>query len=326
MRRYIRQSGRSFWTIGLGFAAGVIFVAVASGLRVPSMPGQAGSLLRKSEDTQMRHPAKPESPVPENPISSLDEALTESVAAPPTPEQGRECIKKITDRNMFSRARTTASGGGIHGGSRTETRANEPLPFRLVGTVVLNKGDSYAVLEFSETKAQDVYRVGQTIGDARIESIEQNEVVVLHDGSRRTLGLVLTGHPSTEAGLAAVPVSTQTGPEELVRVVANGNRQINTAVASSQARRAAQSFLRKIKLSPSDDGAGLCISGLGDSTMAKLVGLRDGDVIQAVNNHPVANRRQAVQVLKKAHQLGRAQLTVVRDQQPRSLAFQTDSW
>jgi len=91
----------------------------------------------------------------------------------------------------------------------------------------------------------------------------------------------------------------------------------------------ARSFLSKMKLSPlpaSGQAAGLRVSGLGDSTMAALVGLRDGDVIQSINGQSVPNRRKATQVLKKARQLGSARLQLLRGQEQKSLAFHAGSW
>ena len=71
---------------------------------------------------------------------------------------------------------------------------------------------------------------------------------------------------------------------------------------------------------------GLKISGLGDSAMAQLVGLRDGDVIEAVNGHVVTNQRKAAQVLRKARMLGSAEIELVRGQERKSLALRAGSW
>jgi len=247
----------------------------------------------------------------------------------------------ITKRNIFQKGWAAASrtdspartDTGPAGEAQTQAQTKPPLAFRLLGTVASEEATSYAVLEASESRAQDIYRIGQTIGDARIEKIEQNRVVVLRHGSHEVLELVLTGPPAAPTrpvtAAAPAPAATQSRPEELVRVAADGGRQINTAAPSSQISQAAQSFLHAIKLSPhvvDGQSVGLRISGLGDSMMAQLVGLRDGDVIRTVNGHPVTSHSKAVQVLNKARQVGRAELGFLRDQESPSLAFRTSAW
>ncbi|MEN6575284.1 MAG: hypothetical protein ABFD90_02990 [Phycisphaerales bacterium] len=216
--------------------------------------------------------------------------------------------------------------------ARSRSEQGQGLPFRLVGTIVDEKGPSFALLENASTKAQDLYRVGDRIGDSRIDRIEQNNVFVSTLGVRQVLTLVL-GPLESKAGMAVAvepPAPAQLGGQngEMLRVVSNTERQINTRASSSSADQAAK-LLGKMKLKPhTTDGAsdGLCVSGLGDSVMAQLSGLQDGDVIQSINGHPVPNQRKAAQVLQKARRLGAAQLELKRGQEKRSLAFRPGSW
>jgi len=336
--RYVGRSSGLFWAVTLGFAAGAICVSIAPSLRSPSVQGQADSWISESDSTSLRRSVAAVSSVDRSPASSSQPLEGESIKHLAWADQGLQCIETITARNIFRRGRNPASrsdspsssdSGEVAG--QTQAQATRPPLFRLLGTVASDERDSYAVLEMIETKAQDIYRIGQTIGDARIDRIEQNRVVVVRDGSREILELVLTGQPSTHAPVntALPPSVAQSGPEELVRIMADGNRQINTAASFSQASQMARSYLSNMRLSPSvvdGESGGLRISGLEDSTMAQLIGLKDGDVIQAVNQHPVTNRRKAVQVLSKARRTGSAELSLMRDQESRSLVFGGDSW
>jgi len=341
--RHFGQSGRLLWAVSLGFAAGVAFVTFGPWSRGPSIPASAGSSPRTAAETSVNRPAEAQSPVAESRYSLPQKPEGSPLDRVARATQARETVDIIVARNIFSKHRTAASKSSSSSpsepsataetGAQTQTQARQPLPFRLLGTVASEERDSYAVLEATETKVQDIYRVGQTIGDARIDRIEQNRVVVLRDGRREVLELVLTAQPPAPTPAAAVaalpPAVAPPGPEDLVRVATNGNRQINTAVSSSEASHAAQSFLRRIRLSPSivdGESVGLSISGLEDSTMAQLIGLKDGDVIQSVNRHPVTSRSKAVQVLSKARRLGSAELGLMRDQESKSLVFRTSSW
>lgn len=339
--RNIRQSGKLLWAVSLGFAAGAILVAAVPWLRISTLLEQTDALLREPNDASANGPAGSELAVTESPVSLPQEPNAVLVDSPSWAEQGRECVKVITARNIFLRGQAAAAkmkdpsqsdkdkAGGL---TESQAQAKLPFPFRLLGTVASDAATSYAVLEAAETKAQDIYRVGQAIGDARLERIEQNRVVVLRNGSRKTLELVLTGQPATPAPaveVAAAPPAIPSGPEALLRVAGGGDRQINMAASSSQVSQATQSFLSRIKLSPSivdGNSVGLRISGLGDSLMAQVVGLKDGDVIQSVNGHPVTSQTKAVQVLSKARKLGTAELGFQRDQEKKSLAFRTSAW
>jgi type II secretory pathway component PulC len=88
-------------------------------------------------------------------------------------------------------------------------------------------------------------------------------------------------------------------------------------------------LLGKVKMSPhvtNGSSDGLCLSGLEDSILAQLAGLRNGDVIHAINGHPVPDQKKAAQVLRKARKLGAAQVQLARGQEKRSLAFSAGAW
>jgi general secretion pathway protein C len=212
-----------------------------------------------------------------------------------------------------------------------KAEVQEELPFNLLGTVASDEGDSYAILEDNGTKSQDIYRVGDSIGNARIDSIEQNRIVVLTTGGRAVLDLVLTGQRSKPAKTMAKsngPVQ-EVDPQKVLRVVANDERQINTRALGSRGGRATRSYLESLAFSShivDGQASGLRVSGIQDSTLARLVGLRNGDVIESINGHSVPNRRKAAQVMKKARQLGSARLQLVRDEGKKSLSFRTGTW
>ena len=212
--------------------------------------------------------------------------------------------------------------------------AAKDLAVRLMGTIVDEAGGSYAILEDRTAKTQDIYRIGDVIGDVRLDSIEQNRVVVLSDDVRHVLDLDLSpGVPRAPQTRAIARQATPPQPVvvnngEIVRVVSGSERQINTRASSAAMSKAGQ-LLSRMKLSPNvTDGKadGLRISGLGDSALAQLVGLRDGDVIQTINGHPVSNQKKAAQVLRKARLLGTAEVQFARGREERSLAFRAGTW
>ena len=241
----------------------------------------------------------------------------------------------ILERDIFGVGRPAASE---ESGKEQTIRSVQPTPeptrelsLRLLGTVAGEGVSSYAVLEDRAARRQDIYRIGDVVNDARIERIEQNMVVVVNSGVRHVLSLDLAG------GASGAPVVVDQKPSppqinvnnnEIVRVVSNSERQINTRASAAEASQATRLFSR-VRVSPHVTNGtpdGLCISGLGDSIMAQLAGLRDGDVIQVINGHPVPDQKKAAQVLRKARKLGTARVQFARGQESRSLAFHAGAW
>ncbi len=305
--RYLRQVSRLLWSINL--ALGITMVAAAVALIAPRHP---------ASDTSPQANAKQEGQAPGNvagqPGSPVNQKLilerdifTTGVRKPPEPPAGR--APEVV----------SAKGEG-----------KRELPFRLVGTVAAEAGASYAVLECLDRKTQDLYRVGDVIAEARIDSIEPSRVVVMKGGAREVLELAVTAAGPLSAPAPAVaqnPPVERAREDSLVKVISDSQREINTRPSRAGVNQATQ-FLNKMRLSPNvinGESNGLRLSGLGDSAMAQLVGLRDGDVVHTVNGHPVPNRRKAAQVLEKAWSLGRAQLEFSRGAEKKSLTFHTGS-
>jgi type II secretion system protein C len=249
--------------------------------------------------------------------------------------QGNVDPRLILERNIFGAGSEAVLGGpgksGAGASGRPTPDIKRGLSLRLLGTVIDEKGASYAILEDLGTKAQDIYRIGDVIGETRIDSIEQNRIVVVNRGVREMLSIALTAREvPTEAAVSPTPAlePVEVGAGEIVRVVSDSQRQINLSASRESAGYAAQ-FLSKLRLSPhttSGKSDGLRLSGLGDSAIAQLVGLRDGDVIEAVNGHAVPDQRKAIQVLRKARNLGSAQIDFVRGRERKSVAFHAGSW
>ncbi|MBN2130856.1 MAG: hypothetical protein JW741_15245 [Sedimentisphaerales bacterium] len=307
--RYIKRLYKLLWVVNVALAVVLVLVAVVYMASGPSPREVSGT--------------------------ATPNAGSAAAAGAGRRDKGPEDSKLILARDIFGtgqgQQQALSRQAEAEKAARAREAADRELPFRLLGTVASDEGASFAVLEDLGTKTQDLYRVGDAIGDATIDRIEQNRVVVVSMGVRQVLDLVMTGSaakPSKAVRKEVAPVEPAR-PESVVRVAASGDREINTRASASNVGRVARSFLSKMKLSPhTADGqaVGLRISGLGDSTMAALVGLRDGDVIQSVNGHSVPNRRKATQVLKKARQLGSAELQLLRGRQQKSLAFHAGAW
>lgn len=212
-------------------------------------------------------------------------------------------------------------------------QAADRLGLKLLGTVAGDRAVSFAVLEDSQTGLQDIYQVGDTIREALLEEILPNRIVVLFQGERCTLdvaaneGRAMSSRPAmARVSKPPVPVPAQGQMRDILRRISSSESLLNT-VASANSVRQLRRGLRGLTLKPNRDGPeGLKVTGVSKSPVAHLVGLREGDVIRAINGHSVANLSKAAQVLRKARKVGQAEIRLTRDEKERTLSLRLGVW
>ena len=66
---------------------------------------------------------------------------------------------------------------------------------------------------------------------------------------------------------------------------------------------------------------GLEITGLEETPLTKLFGLRKGDIVQTVNGQDLTSKQKAFEVLKKARSQSKVDLQLLRDGKTKDLSF-----
>jgi len=195
--------------------------------------------------------------------------------------------------------------------------AEEELRLALVGTVCGSTAVSRAIIKNTKTKLLNMYKTGQDVADARIKSIEENAVILIHNGQRKKLTLNRSGenntqepssHTISEAGKVASSVLPVKQP--LIKT--------STKIAYVEA------ILAKAVIEPyAVDGQieGLRITGLENIPMAKSLGLKNGDIICVVNGHRLTSKQKALQVFKKARSQVDMSLELLRNGETKELSF-----
>ena len=198
--------------------------------------------------------------------------------------------------------------------------AEEELSLELVGTVCGNTAVSRAIIMNTKTKLLGMYKTGQNIGNARIKSIEENAVILIHNGQRKMLILNRTGRDNknntqmlspaaiSEAGKSASPVlpvkqSFEETPTKITHL---------------------ETILTKATIEPylvDDQVEGLKITNLDTMPMAKAFGLKEGDIIRQVNGHRLTSKQMAFQVFKKARSETTMSLDLLSDGETKELSF-----
>jgi type II secretion system protein C len=198
--------------------------------------------------------------------------------------------------------------------------AEEELGLALLGTVCGSAEVSRAIIQDTKTKMLNLYKTGQNVANARIKSIEENAVILLHNGQRKKL--TLNRHGKHNENNTQAPSSQTIGESgKAIKPVLS----VKQSLAEVPTRTAhVVAMLTKAVIEPyavNDQVEGLRITGLENIPMAKAFGLKDGDIIREVNGHRLTSKQKALQVFKKARSQPTMSLELLRDGETKELSF-----
>ncbi|MFC1658447.1 hypothetical protein ACFL1D_03555 [Candidatus Omnitrophota bacterium] len=193
----------------------------------------------------------------------------------------------------------------------------EKLDLELLGTAIVNIKDPAAFIKDLKTGRQGVYRLGNSIRQARVVKIAMGEVTLEKEGRRQVLRLSSRGRKWADAEKQDLPVISVSGNDILV------NR-------SSALNQAGQIFkaLSKVKVRPyyqSDKIAGMMIDGIEEGSIIEQAGIRNLDVINTVNNQRIDSYQKALQVFKKARNQGQVTISLLRQGENKQLCYRLEN-
>ncbi len=234
----------------------------------------------------------------------------------------------ILKRNIFYPAKTEPVQKVIQPNSQPpKTTAKKQIELHLLGTVAGSKDVACAVIEDMKTKVQDIYRIGDVIQGALIEKIERNRIVLLNDGVEEILNLYVAGnepvYTAKQTGEAPAAIAEPNIPG---KVYSPDESEINKKTFLAKIG-GIEAVLKAVKISPHTVNGktdGLQITGLENLSMARFVGLENGDVIQTINGQNLTDERKAFQVLQKARALSSMDIQLTRGTQKKNLSFKIE--
>jgi type II secretory pathway component PulC len=187
----------------------------------------------------------------------------------------------------------------------------QPLALRLVGIVVRDGGEALATIEEPRTGRQTFYRVGDTVGEARLVRILEDRAVLVVGGTE--VELRLAGIPDTSgpvAPTARAPAPPPEGRGEAVRRARQAARaETHPQVAAPAGNRLSMSREELARLGSSVDLAqyataegaeGLRVGDIPPDSLLARLGLLPGDIVRAVDRRPVGPSRSLQEALAAA--------------------------
>ena len=183
---------------------------------------------------------------------------------------------------------------------------------RLKGVfAALKQNHSYAILN-TGAKADQTVRIGDEIqAGVTLKNIYPLYIVISHDGALKRVNL-------PQSASAATSIQAETAQIGIRSVGYNAfsiSRDILSAALQSN-----DTNIKLGKLSPAT-GGGLLVTEASSGSLAEKLGLRAGDILYKVNNHPVPTMADLSGVYQKFKQAPQVQLDLTRAGKPVQLRY-----
>ncbi|MDA8138463.1 MAG: PDZ domain-containing protein [Desulfobacteraceae bacterium] len=184
------------------------------------------------------------------------------------------------------------------------------LKIKLWGTVTGKNTTKYAVIEAmgpNQRTEQILYREGDVVESAVIEQILNNKIILSHDGQRRVL---------------AMEKFLQGDRQRFSPRANNQPRIYRRTISRDLINHATQNFnqlISQARVVP--DANGMKISAIQPDSIFRRLGLRNGDIINSVNNRRIQSMADAMEIYRGL-QYGRSvSLQLLRHGRPQTIEY-----
>jgi general secretion pathway protein C len=195
-----------------------------------------------------------------------------------------DTFRVISERNLFhSIDKVKVTGGG----EQVNIDELEPttLKLALLGTVSSNGEFDYAVIEEMDKKKQVLARKGDAVATATVIEIMRGMVVLRVDGKNEVLKMK----------------EGDRGKENYKKALTNEKNVTVSKVDIDKAFKEFNETLSQIRIRPyfsSGKPDGFMISRIKRGSIFQKMGLRNGDVIQGVNDRPIGSADDMLQLYR----------------------------
>jgi general secretion pathway protein C len=226
--------------------------------------------------------------------ADMDLALTPAAPALASPRvsapgaaQPLQDYRLINERNLFGTTDPSKVQAPVPQPVDLMALEETELDVKLWGTLVLSDdGRSYAVIEDKKSGGQNLYQVGDKIQDALVKLILRERVVLDVDGKDEILQIEELVPASAGGGVRTAQAMPEapSPPEPVSREVNIDRKIIDEAMGNIG------ELMKQVRIRPFFEGgnpAGLSLVGVAPGSIFQQMGIRNGDVLQAVDGQPI---------------------------------------
>lgn len=222
--------------------------------------------------------------------------------------------RAVRDRNIFGSLEEASEGVRP---SDIETLEPTTLKIALLGTVAGDNQTAVAVIEETDKRRQGLYKVGDSVQDATVKMILRGKVV-LRVGDKDE---VLTMEESSSERAS----SSRTEKED--RVSRAPRRGTSITLRRSDIQKSLgniNTLLSQVRIRPHfTDGRadGLALSHIKAGSIFAKLGLRDGDIVQGVDDRPIESPDDILSFYNKLTSGSRISLQINRNGRQRTINY-----
>jgi len=211
--------------------------------------------------------------------------------------------QQITQRNLFHSAELAANASAPAPPTDEDLKETQ-LPLKLWGTIAAEDSAlSWASVEETGKGVISAVRVGDQIQSATIVGIERRFVILLENGSRRSLSLDEddAGGKSLASSGRSKPPTRATTARSTRRTSARTPRSL-AAVKTEASVGKATSLYSQARIVPQIDPqtnlvTGLQLSAIQSGSVFEEVGIQNGEVIVEINGVPVSDMGPSTKIM-----------------------------
>ena len=242
----------------------------------------------------------------------------------------RDVRKAVLDRNIFNATGEVPDQKELADNAAQERelagQCNKPtLKIKVVGTIYLGDGDSVVSVREASYSHSDTYRVGDKIvgyEDVRIVAIEREQMIVDNGGSRECYKI------EKSANVASRTEGYQTSKKQpKPKNSGDGDRGgavvLDSAWVETQLGPGFSQVLKSARLVPNLDGEsinGFKIFAIKKGTLFNKIGLRNGDIIQKINDTSLEQAEQGFALYQTFQEDQEIVFNIMRKNKPQTIS------
>ena len=230
--------------------------------------------------------------------------------------------KAVIERNLFNTKIKTGQQPKLN----IETLKPTDLKLKLFGTVTGDKNKAYAVIEETEKRRQNLYRVGDTIQNASIKMILREKVVLRVNGKDEILGIEEVSSGSRDSGRPSSIANRRSQKRRPFKRSSTADSQ-NITLDRSKIESAVKNIndlMKNVRIQPhftNGQPDGFRLTGVRPNTIFYNMGLKSGDVITGVDGKNIESVDDAFKLYQGLQSSSNIQLQLKRKGRQKTINY-----
>ena len=230
--------------------------------------------------------------------------------------------KAVIERNLFNTKIKTGQQPKLN----IETLKPTDLKLKLFGTVTGDKNKAYAVIEETEKRRQNLYRIGDTIQNASIKMILREKVVLRVNGKDEILEIEEVSSGSRDSGRPSSIANRRSQKRRPFKRSSTADSQ-NITLDRSKIESAVKNvsdLMKNVRIQPHfTDGQpdGFRLTGVRPNSFFSNMGLKSGDVITGVDGKKIESVDDAFKLYQGLQSSSNIQLQLKRKGQQKNINY-----